>query len=82
MLAPSNPGGDFQSFRGAHYNRLGHLRDRCYQLHGRPPRTALVAQFSEPPSPPSQGVTFTCGEYEEFLCLTHAAKSTSIGHVT
>ena len=21
-------------------NKLGHTRDRCYQLHGRPPRTA------------------------------------------
>ena len=24
-------------------NKLGHTRDRCYQLHGRPPRTAHVA---------------------------------------
>ncbi|RVW56408.1 hypothetical protein CK203_072476 [Vitis vinifera] len=24
-------------------NKLGHTRDRCYQLHGRPPRTAHIA---------------------------------------
>ncbi|RVW12366.1 Retrovirus-related Pol polyprotein from transposon RE1 [Vitis vinifera] len=29
-------------------NKLGHTRDRCYQLHGRPPRTAQVAQSSDP----------------------------------
>ena len=28
-------------------NKLGHTRDRCYQLHGRPPRTAHVAQSSD-----------------------------------
>ncbi|RVW24952.1 Retrovirus-related Pol polyprotein from transposon RE1 [Vitis vinifera] len=29
-------------------NKLGHTRDRCYQLHGRPPRTAHMAQSSDP----------------------------------
>ena len=28
-------------------NKLGHTRDRCYQLHGRPPRAAHVAQSSD-----------------------------------
>ena len=28
-------------------HRLGHTRDRCYQLHGRPPRTAHLAQSSD-----------------------------------
>ena len=28
-------------------NKLGHTRDRCYQLPGRPPRTAHVAQSSD-----------------------------------
>ena len=28
-------------------NKLSHTRDRCYQLHGRPPRTAHVAQSSD-----------------------------------
>ena len=48
MLAPSHPHDDSQSVRGGHrgrsqqpyctyYNRLGHIRDWCYQLHGRPP---------------------------------------------
>ena len=93
MLAPSHPRGDSQSIRGGYrgkgqrpyctyYNRWGHIRDRCYQLHGRPPRTAHVAQsFDQPPSP-SQGVTATPGKYEEFLRLTHAAKSISIASVT
>ncbi|WJZ81255.1 hypothetical protein VitviT2T_001104 [Vitis vinifera] len=27
-------------------NKLGYTRDRCYQLHGQPPRTAHVAQSS------------------------------------
>ncbi|RVX14428.1 Retrovirus-related Pol polyprotein from transposon RE1 [Vitis vinifera] len=36
-------------------NKLGHTRDRCYQLHERPPRIAHVAQSSDPqsPQPPS-----------------------------
>ncbi|RVW75530.1 putative mitochondrial protein [Vitis vinifera] len=29
-------------------NKLGHTRDCCYQLHGRPPRTAHIAQSSVP----------------------------------
>ncbi|RVX16620.1 Retrovirus-related Pol polyprotein from transposon RE2 [Vitis vinifera] len=46
-------------------NKLGHTHDRCYQLHGRPPRTAHVAQSSDPqpPQPPSfstsQGISLT-----------------------
>ncbi|RVW26224.1 hypothetical protein CK203_112164 [Vitis vinifera] len=46
-------------------NKLGHTRDRCYQLHRRPPRTAHVAQSSDPqpPQPPSsstsQGISLT-----------------------
>ena len=97
MLAPSHPCDDSQSIRGGYKgrgqpphctycNRPGHIQDKCYQLHGRPPRTAHVAQSSNPPtkdqpSSPSQGVTPTPGEYEEFLHLTHAAKSTSIASV-
>ena len=101
MLAPSHPRGDSRSIRGDHRgrgqrphytycNRPGHIRDKCYQLHGRPPRIAHVAQSSEPPPPPiedqpsslSQGVTLTPGEYKEFLRLTHAAKSASIASVS
>ncbi|RVW82042.1 Retrovirus-related Pol polyprotein from transposon RE2 [Vitis vinifera] len=29
-------------------NKFGHTRDRCYQLHGRPPRTAHIVQSSNP----------------------------------
>nr|CAN81594.1 hypothetical protein VITISV_042175 [Vitis vinifera] len=32
-----------QRFHCTYCNKLGHTRDRCYQLHGRPPRTAHVA---------------------------------------
>nr|CAN79672.1 hypothetical protein VITISV_012210 [Vitis vinifera] len=40
-------------------NKLGHTRDRCYQLHGRPPRTAHVAQSSDSqlPQPPSSSAS-------------------------
>ncbi|RVX04676.1 Pentatricopeptide repeat-containing protein, chloroplastic [Vitis vinifera] len=40
-------------------NKLGHTRDRCYQLHGRPPRTAYVAQSSDSqlPQPPSSSAS-------------------------
>ncbi|RVX18354.1 Retrovirus-related Pol polyprotein from transposon RE1 [Vitis vinifera] len=38
-------------------------RDRCYQLHGRPPRTAHVAQSSDPqlPQPPSSSTSQDSG---------------------
>ncbi|KAJ9671256.1 hypothetical protein PVL29_027306 [Vitis rotundifolia] len=51
-------------------NKLGHTRDRCYQLHGRPPRTAHVAQSSDPqpPQPPSsstsQDISLTDSGYD------------------
>ncbi|KAJ9685307.1 hypothetical protein PVL29_017366 [Vitis rotundifolia] len=40
-------------------NKFGHTRDRCYQLHGRPPRTTHVAQSSnpQPPQPPSSSTS-------------------------
>ncbi|RVW81346.1 hypothetical protein CK203_038155 [Vitis vinifera] len=34
--------------RCTYCNKLGHTQDRCYQLHGRPPRTAHIAQSSNP----------------------------------
>ncbi|RVW96401.1 Retrovirus-related Pol polyprotein from transposon RE1 [Vitis vinifera] len=42
-------------------NKVGHTRDRCYQLHGRPPRTAHVAQSSDSqlPQPPSSSASQT-----------------------
>ncbi|RVW15974.1 Retrovirus-related Pol polyprotein from transposon RE2 [Vitis vinifera] len=42
-------------------NKLGHTRDRCYQLHGRPPRTAHMAQSSDSPlpQPPSSSASQT-----------------------
>ena len=100
MLAPSHSRGDSRSIHGGqqgrgqrphctYCNRPGHIRDRRYLLHGRPPCIAHVAQSSEPPPlpsqdqplSPSQGVTFTPGEYEKFLRLSHATKSASIASV-
>ena len=57
MLAPFHPHGDSRSIRGGYRdrgqqpqctycNRPGHIRDRCYQSHGRPPCIAHVAQSS------------------------------------
>ena len=54
MLSPSHPLGDSRNIRGGHRgrgqrphctycNRPGHIRDKCYQLHGLPPRTTHVA---------------------------------------
>ncbi|RVW42526.1 Retrovirus-related Pol polyprotein from transposon TNT 1-94 [Vitis vinifera] len=42
-------------------NKLGHTRDRCYQLHGRPPRTAHMVQSSDSPlpQPPSSSASQT-----------------------
>ena len=66
-----------------YYNKLSHTRDRCYQLHGQPPRTAHVAQSSDsqPPQPPcsstSQGIPPTNNEYDNYLRY-QAAKSASV----
>ncbi|KAJ9680065.1 hypothetical protein PVL29_019370 [Vitis rotundifolia] len=62
-------------------NKLGHTRDRCYQLHGQPPRTAHVAQSfdPQPPQPPSsstsQGISLTDSEYDQ---ATKSASVTSV----
>ena len=69
-------------------NKLGHTRDRCYQLHGRPPRTAHVAQSSDSHSQSpqtlssctSQGVPPTDSEYDAYLRY-QAAKSDSVASV-
>ena len=67
-------------------NKLGHTRDRCYQLHGRPPRTAHVAQSSDPqpPQPPSsstsQGISLTDSEYDDYLRY-QATKSASVAQI-
>ena len=69
-------------------NKLGHTRDRCYQLHGRPPRTAHVAQSSDSNSQSpqtlssctSQGVPPTDSEYDAYLRY-QAAKSDSVASV-
>ncbi|KAJ9698075.1 hypothetical protein PVL29_007267 [Vitis rotundifolia] len=62
-------------------NKLGHTRDRCYQLHGRSPRTTHVAQSSDPqpPQPPSsstsQDISLTDSGYDQ------ATKSASVASV-
>ena len=71
-------------------HRLGHTCDQCYRLHGRPPHTAHLAQsfdhsacssFVSGSSSTPQGVILTPNEYEEYLRLTQAAKSSSIASV-
>ena len=71
-------------------NKLRHTCDRCYQLHGRPPRNAHLAQsFDHPPSLSSvsrssstpQGVILTPDEYEGYLHITQATKSDSTASV-
>ena len=71
-------------------HRLRHTWDRCYQLHGRPPRTAHLAQSSDHlacsssvsvSSSTPQGVILTPSVYEDYLRLTQAAKSSSIASV-
>ncbi|RVW48957.1 hypothetical protein CK203_095655 [Vitis vinifera] len=61
-------------------NKLGHTRDRCYQLHGRPPRTAHVAQSSDSPlpQPPSSSasqasVASVAQPGNASACLTHTS---------
>ena len=101
MVSQSLSRGDSRGGRGSnrgrgqhlqctYCHRLGHTRDRCYQLHGRHPRTAHLAQFSDHSACSSsvsgssstpQGVILTPSEYEEYLRLTQAAKSSSIASV-
>ena len=101
MISQSLSRGDSKGGRGSnrgrgqrpqctYYHRLGHTRDRCYQLHGRPPRTTHLAQSSDHSACSSsvsgsssiaQGVILTPNEYEEYLRLTQTAKSSSIASV-
>ena len=73
-----------------YYHRLGHTCDGCYQLHGQPPRTAYLVQSSDHSASSSfvsgnsstlQGVILTPNEYEEYLRLTQATKSSSIASI-
>ncbi|RVW31226.1 Retrovirus-related Pol polyprotein from transposon RE1 [Vitis vinifera] len=43
-------------------NKLGHTHDRCYQLHGRPPRTAHATKSA-----------FVAQTGNAFACLTHTS---------
>ncbi|RVW23183.1 Retrovirus-related Pol polyprotein from transposon TNT 1-94 [Vitis vinifera] len=61
-------------------NKLGHTRDRCYQLHGRPPRTAHMAQSSDSPlpQPPSSfasqaSIASVAQPGNASACLTHTS---------
>ncbi|RVW51866.1 hypothetical protein CK203_068026 [Vitis vinifera] len=49
-------------------NKLGHTRDRCYQLHGRPPRTAHMAQSSDSPLA-SASELLRISDISGFYCL-------------
>ncbi|RVW52516.1 hypothetical protein CK203_068886 [Vitis vinifera] len=66
-------------------NKLGHTRDHCYQLHGRSPCTAHIAQSSYPllsrpdsaASSTSQSITLTSSDYDAYLRY-QAATSASV----
>ena len=60
LVSQSDPRGGRRGNRGrgqrpqcTYCNKLGHTRDRCYQLHGRPPHNAPVVQSSN--SQPQHG---------------------------
>eukprot|EP00261_Vitis_vinifera_P037496 XP_019078739.1 PREDICTED: uncharacterized protein LOC100256524 isoform X2 [Vitis vinifera] len=69
-------------------NKLGHTQDCCYQLHGRPPRTAHIAQSFDPllsrpdsvASSTSQSITLTGSDYDAYLRYqaTTSASVTSV----
>ncbi|RVW58329.1 Retrovirus-related Pol polyprotein from transposon RE1 [Vitis vinifera] len=80
LLASSCNRGRGQRPHCTYSNKLGHTRDWCYQLHGRPPRTAHVTQSSDPQPPSSstsQGISLTGSEYDDYLHY-QATKSTSM----
>ena len=101
MVSQSLSQGDFNCGHGSnrgrgqrpqctYCHRLGHTQDRCYQLHGQPPRTTHLAQSSDHSACTSsvsgssstpQGVILMPGEYEEYLHLTQAAKSSPIAYI-
>nr|CAN63843.1 hypothetical protein VITISV_036670 [Vitis vinifera] len=68
-------------------NKLGHTRDRCYQLHGRPPRTAHIAQSSDPllsqpdfvASSTSQSITLIGSDYDAYLQYQDRSTGKTIG---
>ena len=58
LVSQTNPQGRRSGNRGRgqrpHYtycNKLGYTHDRCYQLHGQPPRTVHMAQSSDSQPP-------------------------------
>ncbi|RVW67772.1 Retrovirus-related Pol polyprotein from transposon TNT 1-94 [Vitis vinifera] len=66
LVSQTNSRGECSGNRGrgqrphcTYCNKLGHTRDWYYQLHGRPPHTAHVAQSSDPqsPQPPNSGAS-------------------------
>ena len=53
-------------------HKWGHIKDKCYKLHGRPPRANLVHTNETHPEQPSgppqqQSVTLTSTDYDEYL---------------
>ncbi|KAJ9692401.1 hypothetical protein PVL29_011453 [Vitis rotundifolia] len=88
LVSQTNSRGGLSGNRGrgqrpycTYCNKLGHTCDRCYQLHGQPPRTAQMAQSSDPQPPQplssstSQDISLTDNGYDQ------ATKSASIASV-
>ena len=62
-------------------NKLGHTRERCFKLHGRPKSTTNVVQSESPvpssDSPPAPHVTIPAAEYERYLAYQASNSSTT-----
>ncbi|KAJ9697586.1 hypothetical protein PVL29_009423 [Vitis rotundifolia] len=58
-------------------NKLGHTRDQCYQLHGRPPRTT-----HPPSSSTSQGISLIDSEYDQAIKSASIASVVQIGNAS
>ena len=66
-----------------HCHKLGHTRDRCWNLHGRPPRTANIAQTLVEPKEdqPPASVILTGPDYEEYLRFQTTKQSSTVASV-
>ena len=58
-----------------HCNKLGHTRDRCWQLHGRPPRPVNFAQSETSDDTSSDTITLAGDDYKAFLKYQQAQAS-------
>ena len=70
--ATSGPNRDGRP-RCSYCHRWGHVREKCYKLHGRPSR----ANIAQTPAGEPQSVTLTGADYHEYLQFQAAKQSSS-----